>query len=182
MIKVSATIVLLLFVCMSFVSACQVVEHTAASFESEVLSGTQLWIIEFMANWCGGCRMVAPWYKQAATILRDEIQFGAMDMDGPGRQYANRYGVEGLPHIFAFVPGLDKPVGMAGLGGADSIVNFARQHWAKLTPDQQRVHTQALANGNRRNYNTQQTPGFLASKFGHCALAILWSHNTSCCR
>jgi thiol-disulfide isomerase/thioredoxin len=49
-----------------------VVQHSAASFEEEVLGGSQFWVIEFFANWCGGCKMVAPWYKEAAKSLGPE--------------------------------------------------------------------------------------------------------------
>eukprot|EP01052_Picozoa_sp_SAG31_P002919 SAG31_NODE_106_length_24954_cov_17.726413_11_plen_101_part_00 len=76
----------------------------------------------------------SPWYKQAAEELHQEgIRFGAMDMDGPGKQYGPRYGVSGMPHIMAFIPGQSEPVGMQGLGGAPSIINFAKEQWDALS-------------------------------------------------
>ena len=122
-----------------------VVVHTSQSFEADVLGGQQFWVIEFFANWCGGCRMVAPWYKQAAKELKAEgIQFGAVDMDGPGRELGPRYGVAGMPHIMAFAPGVDEPTGMQGLGGAASIVGFAKKQWEALTEAQRQQSITAM--------------------------------------
>ena len=61
--------------------------------------------------------MVSPWYKEAATLLKPRgIQVGAMDMDLYG-DLGRSYGVTGMPHIMAFLPGdPENPVGMGGLG------------------------------------------------------------------
>jgi hypothetical protein len=81
--------------------------------------------------------MVSPWYKEAATTLKTKgIQFGAMDMDVHGK-LGNSYGVSGMPHIMAFLPGdPENPVGMGGLGGAASIVNFAEEQFGSLSEEQ----------------------------------------------
>lgn len=81
--------------------------------------------------------MVSPWYKEAATKLKAKgIQFGAMNMDVHGN-LGNSYGVSGMPHIMAFLPGdPENPIGMGGLGGAESIINFAEQHFGSLSEDQ----------------------------------------------
>ena len=107
------------------------------AFEQRVLASDEFWIIEWYANWCGGCRMVSPWYKEAATKLKKHgIQFGAMDMDTHGK-LGNSYGVEGMPHIMAFLPGdPENPIGMGGLGGAASVVSFAEEQFAKLSEEQ----------------------------------------------
>ena len=55
-----------------------------------------------------------------------------MDMDQHG-EIGRRYGVNGMPHIMAFIPGQSEPLGMEGLGGASSIVDFARKGWDSLT-------------------------------------------------
>ncbi len=103
----------------------------------QVLESDEFWIIEWFANWCGGCRMVSPWYKEAATKLKARgIQFGAMDMDVHGK-LGNSYGVSGMPHIMAFLPGdPSNPIGMGGLGGAASIINFAEEQFESLSEDQ----------------------------------------------
>jgi thiol-disulfide isomerase/thioredoxin len=99
----------------------------AESFESKVLNGGELWVIKWYAGWCGGCQMVAPWYTEAANLLKVEgINFGAMNMDVHAAK-GRSYGVQGMPHIMAFHPGKPAPVGMAGLGGAQSIIDFARR-------------------------------------------------------
>jgi thioredoxin-like negative regulator of GroEL len=127
-----------------------IIDHSVESFENEVLGGDRLWVIEFYAPWCGNCRVVSPWYKEAAATMLSEagVPFGALNMDGAGREFADRYGVTGLPHIMAFVPGQDEPNGMAGLGGAESIVNFAKVQLEALPPVQKMAHeAEAIAAG-----------------------------------
>jgi thiol-disulfide isomerase/thioredoxin len=124
-------------------------DHSVESFQKEVLDGDRLWIMEFYAPWCGGCKMVAPWFKEAADSMKTEgVPFGGLDMDGAGRTYSERYGVEGLPHLMAFVPGKEQPVGMGGLGGAESIINFAKERWAEMSADEQAAHTAATEKAN----------------------------------
>ena len=110
---------------------------TAEEFEQRVVKSDEFWVIEWFANWCGGCNMVSPWYKEAATLLKPRgIQLGAMDMDLYG-DLGRSYGVSGMPHIMAFLPGdPENPVGMGGLGGAETIVKFAEEQFAKLSEDQ----------------------------------------------
>ena len=61
-----------------------------------MLNGNEFWVIEWYANWCGGCKMVAPWYKEAASALKKEgISFGAMNMDVHGER-GRSYGVNGM--------------------------------------------------------------------------------------
>ena len=115
-----------------------VVMLTREAFDQRVVAGPEFWIVEWYANWCGGCRMVSPWYKAAATKLKGKgVHFGAMDMDQHG-PLGNSYGVSGMPHIMAFNPGdVENPVGMGGLGGADSVVNFAEGEFKKLSEELQ---------------------------------------------
>ena len=82
--------------------ADDVVDLDAATFESRVLKGNEFWVIEWYANWCGGCKMVAPWYKEAASALKKEgISFGAMNMDLHGER-GRSYGVKGMRvHAYA---------------------------------------------------------------------------------
>ena len=73
-------------------------------FKSKVLGGDRMWVVEWFAPWCGGCRMASPWYKEAAALMEKAenhaIPFAAMDMDseGVGTEGA-KYGVSGMPHI-----------------------------------------------------------------------------------
>lgn len=124
---------------------------TEEQFENDVFNGDRLWVVEFMANWCGGCRMVRPWYIETAAKLKGDIPLGALDTDGPGRKFMDRYGVSGMPHIMAFVPGKEEPVGMGGLGGAPSILAFAKEQWNTMSPEQQQAHKAAMkASGTKK--------------------------------
>lgn len=74
----------------------EVYQLTAEQFTNDVVNGDRLWVIEFMANWCGGCRMVRPWYIESAGKLAKDIPFGALNVDGAGKQFMERYGVSGI--------------------------------------------------------------------------------------
>ena len=126
---------------------------SAEAFKQDVLGGDRLWVVEFFAPWCGGCKMASPWYKEAAALMElpeeHAIPFAAMNMDTDGiSELGGTYGVSGMPHLMAFLPGQPEPVGMAGLGGMDSIANFARAQWKALTPAQQAAHA---AEAEKRN-------------------------------
>ena len=137
---------------------------SADAFDRRVLKSDEFWIIEWFANWCGGCRMVSPWYKEAATKLKAQgIQFGAMDMDVHGK-LGSSYGVSGMPHIMAFLPGdSENPVGMGGLGGAASIISFAEEQFASLSEDQRKAALAATVPAPALGPRSTKTEDFFAS-------------------
>ena len=64
--------------------------------------------------------------RQATAFPDGSVRFGAVDMDGDAGDYGRDLGVDGLPHIMAFAVGGGDPIGMAGLGGTESIILFAK--------------------------------------------------------
>lgn len=76
----------------------------SASFQREVLDSTVPVIVDFWADWCGPCRMVAPEVEALADKYGPSIKVVKVDVDANGA-IANRYGIQGIPTIALFRDG-----------------------------------------------------------------------------
>jgi len=101
-------------------------------FNETVLSKSKennvLWIVEFYSDRCPFCKSLAPEIEKAAKALKkefpDSIRFGGVN----SRIYhdlAERHGITGYPWVTSFYMG-DKVEDMAGLGGAESVINWGK--------------------------------------------------------
>jgi len=77
---------------------------TDADFESQVLNADRVVLVDFWANWCAPCRMIAPVVEDLATELGDRIKFVKMDIDAnPG--VPSRLGIVSIPTLIIFKDG-----------------------------------------------------------------------------
>lgn len=87
--------------------------HVAdAEFQSEVIESENPVIIDFWAEWCGPCKMMAPVFEKLAGEYSDRVKFVKVDTD-QNTQYATHFGVRGIPTLL-FVKGgveVDRIVG-----------------------------------------------------------------------
>ena len=88
-------------------------EITAANFEELVNSGKPM-VLDFWAEWCGPCRMVAPIIDELATEYEGRVNIGKMDVDNNNDVVA-QFGVRNIPTVLFFKDGqvVDKQVGAA---------------------------------------------------------------------
>ena len=81
-----------------------VVQLTSANFESEVskFSGTVL--VDFWAEWCGPCRMIAPIVEELAGIYQGKVKVAKLNTD-EAPDIAGRFGIRSIPTMMFFKNG-----------------------------------------------------------------------------
>jgi thioredoxin 1 len=77
---------------------------TDASFEQDVLkSGTPV-LVDFWAEWCGPCRMIAPILEQVATETAGKLKVVKLNVD-ENTQTPAKFGIRGIPTLLLFKDG-----------------------------------------------------------------------------
>ncbi len=72
-----------------------------ATFESEVLKASDLVLVDFWAEWCAPCRMVAPILEDLAAEYDTHLKVVKLNVDD-NREAAGRYGIRSIPTLLFF--------------------------------------------------------------------------------
>jgi thioredoxin 1 len=79
-------------------------EFTETNFEQEVLQSETPVLVDFWADWCMPCRMLAPTIDKLATDYVGKVKVGKVDTDA-NREIALKYRIESIPTVILFKGG-----------------------------------------------------------------------------
>ena len=83
----------------------ELIKHvTDASFEADVLKSNTPVLVDYWAEWCGPCKMIAPILDETAKELGAKLQVAKMNVDD-NREMPAKYGIRGIPTLMLFKDG-----------------------------------------------------------------------------
>ena len=80
------------------------IEINETNFEKEVLQSTQPVLVDFLAEWCGPCKMIAPVLDEIATEQAGRVKVAKVNVD-TNPALASRYGIQSIPTLLYFAGG-----------------------------------------------------------------------------
>lgn len=81
-----------------------VVHASDASFEADVLQSDRPALVDFWAEWCGPCKMIAPILDQAAAEYADRMAVVKLNVD-ENPNIAQKFGIRSIPTLMLFKDG-----------------------------------------------------------------------------
>ena len=102
------------------------VAATAQTFPKHVEKSDIPVVVDFWAEWCGPCKMMAPVYERVAAELEPQFRFLKVDTEAEPA-LAAKYGIRSIPTLMVFKRGAIAAQ-RAGASDAQSLKNWLRQH------------------------------------------------------
>jgi thioredoxin 1 len=85
--------------------ASDLIKHISdASFESDVMKADKPVLVDYWAEWCGPCKMIAPILDEVSETYKDKLQVAKMNVD-ENRDIPAKFGIRGIPTLMLFKDG-----------------------------------------------------------------------------
>ena len=85
--------------------ASDLITHlTDATFETEVLQAPAPVLVDYWAEWCGPCKMIAPILDEVASAYQGKLKVAKMNVD-ENREIPAKFGIRGIPTLMVFKGG-----------------------------------------------------------------------------
>lgn len=102
-----------------------VINLTSENFENEVLKSEMPVLVDFWADWCGPCKMMAPVVEELEKEMGNEVKFAKVNID-ECPDLAEKYNVMSIPTFKCFKNGVETgtTVGVQGKGDLVRIIKL----------------------------------------------------------
>ncbi len=85
-------------------SSPHIVHTTDATFNEDVLKSDKPVLLDFWAEWCGPCKMIAPILDELATEYRERVKIAKLNID-ENPHTPPKFGIRGIPTLILFKNG-----------------------------------------------------------------------------
>ena len=83
----------------------ELIKHiTDDSFDSDVLAADKPVLVDYWAEWCGPCKMIAPILDEVSKAYEGRVQITKMNVD-ENREVPGKFGIRGIPTLMLFKDG-----------------------------------------------------------------------------
>ena len=105
----------------------ELIKHTSdASFDNDVINAGKPVLVDYWAEWCGPCKMIAPILDEVSASYGDRLQVAKMNVD-ENRAVPAKYGIRGIPTLMLFKDGQLAATKVGALSKAQ-LTAFLDQH------------------------------------------------------
>ncbi|HEX4511135.1 MAG TPA: thioredoxin TrxA [Burkholderiaceae bacterium] len=107
----------------------EAIKHISdASFESDVLKSDTPVLVDYWAEWCGPCKMIAPILEEVAKDYDGRLRIAKMNVD-ENREVPSKFGIRGIPTLMLFKGG-ELAATKVGALSKSQLVSFLDGHLA----------------------------------------------------
>lgn len=107
--------------------ASDLIKHvTDTTFEADVLQASQPTLVDYWAEWCGPCKMIAPILDDVSAAYKGKLQIAKMNVD-ENRDIPAKFGIRGIPTLMLFKDGQLAATKVGALSKAQLIAFIDQQ-------------------------------------------------------